>query len=154
MKAQIVSPDHDFEALAAALNNGSWDDPNEMPNYQPESIRSFVSRQDAIMVICYPADAGGQKHLAGVATGRVQHNPADTSRWLFIDEVDVCVNHRRKGAGRAMMQLLFEVAKEQGCDEAWLGVEVDNDGAHQFYRSLYHRGAEGMARPFTGYTFS
>ena len=48
----------------------------------------------------------------------------------------MCADQRRKGAGRAMMNRLFEIARERGCEEVWLGTEVDNIPARALYQSL------------------
>jgi ribosomal protein S18 acetylase RimI-like enzyme len=53
-----------------------------------------------------------------------------------VDEVDVCVEQRLKGVGSLMMRWLIEFARDEGCDEVWLGTEVDNDAANALYRRL------------------
>jgi ribosomal protein S18 acetylase RimI-like enzyme len=53
-----------------------------------------------------------------------------------VDEVDVCSNQRRKGAGKAIMQKLIEIAYEKGCEEVWLGAEAQNMVANALYLSL------------------
>jgi aminoglycoside 6'-N-acetyltransferase I len=62
--------------------------------------------------------------------------PYGKELWLYVDEVDVCANQRKKGAGKLIMQTLIEMAKSVGCEEVWLGTEVENAPANALYRSL------------------
>lgn len=48
-----------------------------------------------------------------------------------------------------MMKELFEIARENGCVEVWLGMEKDNKIAQSFYESLQPTEVE----EFVGYTF-
>jgi ribosomal protein S18 acetylase RimI-like enzyme len=75
--------------------------------------------------------------------------PYDKERWLYVDEVDVCSEQRKKGAGKAIMRKLIEIAEDTGCDEVWLGTEVDNQPANALYRSLDPDEVE----QFIGYTY-
>jgi len=66
-----------------------------------------------------------------------------------VDELDVCANQRKRGAGTAIMQKLLEHAENAGCEEVWLGTEVDNTAANALYSSLNPDEVE----QFIGYTY-
>ena len=61
----------------------------------------------------------------------------------------MCADQRKKGAGKAMMNKLIEIARAQGCEELWLGTEVDNSPANALYKSL---DPDDVAQ-VVGYTF-
>ena len=71
-----------------------------------------------------------------MASSRIEIKPYDQELWLYVDEVDVCSDQRQKGAGKAIMSKLIEIAKDKGCEEVWLGTEVDNLPANALYRLL------------------
>ena len=85
----------------------------------------------------------------GMASGRFEIKPYGQERWLYVDEVDVCADQRQKGAGKAIMQRLIELAEQAGCEELWLGTEVDNAAANALYRSLQPDDVSQVV----GYTF-
>ncbi len=47
------------------------------------------------------------------------------------------------------MKALFDVARDLGCTEAWVGTEHDNDSARGLYANV-----GGEAEPFVMYTFN
>lgn len=55
---------------------------------------------------------------------------------LWVNEVGVSPTHQRRGIGKSLMHALFEVAREIGCVDAWLGTERDNQAAMSLYQSL------------------
>ena len=94
---------------------------------------------------CYSAAS----ELLGIASGRVEIKPYDATQWLYVDEVDVCVNQRRKGAGREIMQALCNYAVNNDCELVWLGTEVDNVAANALYNSMQPDEVDD----FTGYCY-
>jgi ribosomal protein S18 acetylase RimI-like enzyme len=67
---------------------------------------------------------------------------------LYIDEVAVAPAHQRQGVAQRMLDEMFELGRELGCAEAWLGTEADNLPATAFYEV---RGA--APEPFVMYVF-
>lgn len=131
---QITST-HDLARLVAEINDASWDDANDMATHHVDDLAAYLERQDTVFVACHHVD-GTSRTLLGVASGRLEMKPHDRERWLYVDEVDVCADQRRRGAGSAIMARLLQVAREAGCVEVWLGTEVDNDAANALYGSL------------------
>ena len=143
-----ITPSDDLRSLVDEINRASWDDANDMAVYEIDALSAYLHCQDCIFVACHEVVATGRT-LLGIASSRLELKPYENERWLYVDEVDVCVDQRRKGAGKAIMRKLIEVAKDAGCNEVWLGTEVDNDAANVLYRSLNPDSIE----QFVGYTF-
>ena len=67
---------------------------------------------------------------------------------LYVDEVGVAPRMQRRGFARRMLDEMFALGRELGCEEAWLGTEPDNGPARGLYES---RGS--TAGPFVMYVF-
>ncbi len=134
MKVAVISREDDLQKLAQDINDAAWDEANEISQYDGGALLAYLDRQDTLFVACYEEDS--QNTLLGIASGRFEIKPYAHERWLYVDEVDVCANHRQKGVGKAIMQKLIEVAEEADCEEVWLGTEVDNQPANALYLSL------------------
>ena len=130
-----ISLADDLDALARDINACAWDEGNQMSVYDAASLELYLNHQDTLLVTCHRVEATGRT-LAGFASGRFQIKPYDGERWLYVDEVDVCADQRQKGAGATLMQKFIAIAEYHGCEEVWLGTEVDNDAANALYRSL------------------
>ena len=148
MKALVITHDSELAKLVDEINQALWDDANDMVVYDVGSLQAYLQRQDTVFIACHASQAE-KSVLMGIASGRIEIKPYANSNWLYIDEVDVCVDQRRKGAGKCIMKKLFEIAEENGCEEVWLGTEVDNVPANALYRSLNPE--EDLE--FVGYTY-
>ncbi len=148
MIVRTITGEDNLPTLVAQINEASWDEANEMSVYEVEALSAYLERQDTIFIACHEAHAGGET-LLGIASSRIEMKPYDKALWLYVDEVDVCTNHRQRGVGKLMMQKLLEIAEEQGCEELWLGTEFDNVPANALYESL---SPDDIAKVI-GYTF-
>ena len=135
MKAKEITLDDDLHSLVMEINHASWDEANDMSEYDCESLRTYLERMDTVFIACHAAPEQGAA-LLGVASSRIEIKPYAAELWLYVDEVDVCADQRNKGAGKLIMQTLIEIAEREGCEELWLGTEVDNAPANALYRSL------------------
>jgi ribosomal protein S18 acetylase RimI-like enzyme len=145
----VIRPSDDLRRLVAEINAAAWDEANEMGEYEEGALAHYLDQQGNLFVVCHEPVEGGRR-LLGVASARLQVKPYGRERWLYVDEVDVCADQRCRGVGMALMQALMQAAEAAGCDELWLGAEVDNDAANALYRSL---GPEDVAA-VTGYTYA
>lgn len=125
----------DLAALVGEINQARWDNANDMSDYDVASLSTYLARQDTIFVACHET-ADAPRTLLGIASARIETKPYAGETWMYVDEVDVCVDQRRKGAGRAIMEQLIALAAQCGCEEVWLGAEAGNDAANALYRSL------------------
>ncbi len=141
----VISIDDELDAVVRDINAAQWDDANDISEYQVGALRSYLQRQDTVFIVCY----NEARQLTGMASGRIEIKPYDATQWLYVDEVDVCVDHRRKGAGREIMQALTNYAVDRDCELVWLGTEPDNVAANALYKSLQPDETE----PFVGYCY-
>ncbi|MEQ8858613.1 MAG: GNAT family N-acetyltransferase [Pseudomonadales bacterium] len=144
----VVNVEDDLRRLVDDINQASWDQANEISSYAVATLSAYLSRQDTVFLACHDVD-GATTTLLGMASARLEIKPYGNERWLYVDEVDVCADQRRRGAGRALMEKLIELARDAGCEEVWLGTEHDNDAANALYRSL---GPDEVAQ-VVGYTY-
>lgn len=131
----VVTLAADLAALVGEINRAHWDDANDMSEYDVASLSAYLARQDTIFIACHDT-ANVPRTLLGIASARIEVKPYAGETWMYVDEIDVCVDQRRKGAGRAMMQHLIALATEYGCEEVWLGAGAGDDAANGLYRSL------------------
>jgi len=80
----------------------------------------------------------------------------DKAPQLWINEIAVAPTHQRRGFGKAMLRLLFEVGKAHHCTEAWVLTDRLNPAAMALYASV--GGTEGAddegPADSLGYTFA
>ena len=131
----IITIRDDLQRLVDEINQASWDDANEMSRYDVEALSAYLERQDTLFIACHGIGES-DRVLMGIASSRFEFKPYDKERWIYVDEVDVCADQRQKGAGKAMMRKLIEIANDSGCEEVWLGTEVDNQAANALYQSV------------------
>lgn len=96
----------------------------------PQRRAAYLAAPGHMMVVALEGDL-----VVGQCAGVVHHHP-DKPTELYIDEVGTASTHRRQGVARAMLAELFAWGRELGCEEAWLGTELDNDAANALYRGL------------------
>ena len=60
----------------------------------------------------------------------------DKNPEMWINEVGVASTHRSQGLAKKLLQVLFEVGRSLGCDEAWVLTDRDNPAAMRLYSSL------------------
>lgn len=132
---EVITPESNLDRIVADINAASWDEANEMCAYDVEGLLAYLRLEDTVFIVCRDEDEAGT--FLGMASGRLQLKPYGQERWFYCDEVDVCVDQRRKGAGAAMMRKLLSIAYEHDCEELWLGTEIDNVAANGLYRALH-----------------
>jgi ribosomal protein S18 acetylase RimI-like enzyme len=144
----ILTSSDDLSKIVHEINHASWDSANEMSVYDVESLSNYLERQDTLFVTCHDISSDPPT-LLGIASSRIEIKPYGKELWLYVDEVDVCSDQRQKGAGKAIMQKLIEIASERACKEVWLGAEVENMAANALYLSL----KPDTLSQVVGYTF-
>lgn len=89
--------------------------------------------------------------VVGQAAGVVHRHP-DKPTELYVDEVGVAPSHQRQGIARKMLDELFAIGRELGCEEAWVGTEPDNLPARKLYESRPEAGEP--AQDFVMYVYA
>ena len=96
----------------------------------PDLVSGFLADPRHHLVVAI--DAGT---VVGMASA-VDYIHPDKPVELWINEVGVAPTYRRRGVARKLLQRLFELGQELGCDEAWLVTSPDNEPAQGLYRGL------------------
>ncbi|MEZ4606616.1 MAG: GNAT family N-acetyltransferase [Deinococcales bacterium] len=73
--------------------------------------------------------------LVGMASALHYVHP-DKAPQMWINEVGVAPDYRRRGIAKKLLQCLLAHAKDLGCTEAWLLTEEENGAARALYHSL------------------
>lgn len=99
----------------------------------PARVAAYLAEPGHLMVL---AVAAGE--VVGQARGMVHRHP-DLPTELYIDNLGVTPGRRREGIAMRLLDELVDWGKEKGCEEAWVGTEVDNEAARALYEG---RGSE------------
>jgi len=91
-------------------------------------LHDYLRTPGHVMVLALEGDL-----VVGQCAAVIHRHP-DKPTELYVDEVGTAASHRRQGIARAMMDEMFRWGRELGCEEAWLGTELDNDPANGLYR--------------------
>lgn len=132
---KLISRSDNLIRLVESINKADWDEGNEIEEYAVDSLRSYLEKPDTVFLACFHSGIASTG-IAGMASGRFKQKPYGNCKWLYMDEIDTCVNFRRQGVGTAMMLELLSLARQNDCEEVWLGTEQWNDAANKFYESL------------------
>src|SRR4030095_2078597 len=93
----------------------------------PARLAAYVAEPGHLMVV---AVSGGE--VIGQARGMVHRHP-DQPTELYIDNLGVTPARRREGLATRMLDELVDWGRSLGCEEAWVGTEVDNEAARTLY---------------------
>lgn len=127
---KIISMSNNIDAICNQMTADNWAADNEMTNYQPEALKSFLINPKNILLLAYD----GNK-IAGAALAYEVPHP-EGENYLYVHELDTHPDYRRQGVGTMLMKEVLKIAKERGCYELWLGTEDDNVAAQKLYESL------------------
>jgi aminoglycoside 6'-N-acetyltransferase I len=108
----------------------------------PVRLGAYLAEPTHLMVI---ACADGE--VIAQARGMIHRHP-DQPTELYIDNLGVTPAHKRQGVATALLDELAAWGRELGCEEAWVGTEVDNEPARRLYEG---RGSE--AETFVMYVY-
>ncbi len=109
-------------------------------NLRPDQCRAFLASPDNILLLAFDGELA-----VGLTTATVLLHP-DKAPALFVNEVGTRESHLRRGIATSLMQTLFAMARDRGCQGIWLGTEPDNQPALGLYRKL-----GGHEVPFVGF---
>lgn len=73
--------------------------------------------------------------VVGQVQGMVQHH-VDGPPQLYIDNLGVSSNQRRKGIARRLVEEIIAWSHDAGCVETWIVTDLDNHAANSLYQSL------------------
>jgi len=99
----------------------------------PARVAAYLAEPSHLMVL---AVSGGE--VVGQARGIVHRHP-DLPTELYIDNLGVTPARKREGIATRLLDALVAWGREEGCEEAWVGTEPDNEAARTLYQ---RRGSE------------
>lgn len=140
MKVEIIRLEAGDDALVMRVAEDVFDEP-----VRPDRLSAYLRQSGHFMVVA---------RADGVVVGQcaaVIHRHPDKVSELYIDEVGVSPAFQRQGIARKMLDAMFSIGRENGCEEAWVGTEPDNLPA----RALYETREEphGPAESFVMYLY-
>ncbi|RUW59748.1 GNAT family N-acetyltransferase [Mesorhizobium sp. M7A.F.Ca.US.008.03.1.1] len=140
MKMEIVRLYPGDDALVMRVADDVFDEP-----VRPDRLAAYLRESGHFMIVAL-AD--------GVVVGQcaaVIHRHPDKVSELYIDEVGVSPAFQRHGIARKMLDAMFAIGRENGCEEAWVGTEPDNGAARALYES--RKEPHGPAESFVMYVY-
>ena len=108
---------------------------NPMPEVFDHPVRDDLLREFLEDPRHHMAIAVEGESVVGFGSA-VHYVHPDKEPELWINEVGVAPNHRRRGIGRDLVQALLDLAVELGCREAWVLTEGENCAARRLYSLL------------------
>lgn len=96
----------------------------------PQRLHDYLATPGHLMLLAFEGTV-----VVGQCAAVIHRHP-DKPTELYVDEVGTASTHRRQGIARAMVNELLAWGRELGCDEAWLGTELDNEAANALYRTF------------------
>ena len=119
--------------LFNSVRAGTFDNP-----IIPEQARAFLDSDLHKIVV-----AVSLEQVIGIATGVILLHP-DKNPALFVNEVSVHEDFRRRGIARRLSRALIRPAQDRGIKGVWLATEHDNIAARALYRDIGGRETEGI----------
>jgi ribosomal protein S18 acetylase RimI-like enzyme len=95
---------------------------------RPDRLAAYLAQPGHLMILALDHEV-----VVGQCAAVIHKHP-DKVDELYIDEVGTASTHLRQGIARAMLEAMFDWGRELGCEEAWLGTELDNVAANGLYR--------------------
>lgn len=94
----------------------------------PAAVERFLADPTHHLLLAY---AGAQP--VGFVSGVEMTHP-DKGTEMFLYELAVDEDHRRRGIGRALVEALAALARTKGCYDVWVLTEEENEAAVATYR--------------------
>lgn len=126
-----------FSSMAAV-----FDEPSEP--LDDAFLDALLGRSDFWALAAYAGDA-----MAGGLTAHLLPMTRAASFELFIYDIAVLDEHRRKGIGRALVEHLRAEAARANVESVFVAADDEDEHALDFYRAL-----GGEAAPVTMFTFA
>jgi len=92
-----------------------------------ERLAAYLAEPSHVMMVAM----AGERVIGQCAA--VVHRHPDKATELYIDEIGVAPEFKRKGVARRLLEGMLALGKALGCGEAWVGTESDNQPARGLY---------------------
>ncbi|UCI26961.1 GNAT family N-acetyltransferase [Mesorhizobium sp. B2-8-5] len=128
------------DALVMRVADDVFDEP-----VRPDRLAAYLAAPGHSMIVAIV-----DQTVVGQCAAVIHRHPDKVSE-LYIDEVGVAPPFQRQGIARKMLDAMFAVGREHGCEEAWVGTEPDNEPARALYET--RREPHGKAEDFVMYVY-
>lgn len=108
----------------------------------PERLAAYLGDATNLMLLAQAGD------LVVGQVAAVIHRHPDEPTELYIDNLGVAPAFHRQGIARRLVEAMFDLGRELGCQVSWVGTEADNTPARRLYEAL---GSDGEACVFYEY---
>src|SRR3954452_3670601 len=95
----------------------------------PEATERFLANPTHHLLFAFD---GGERAVGMISGVEMTHPDKGTE--MFIYELGVAPEARRRGVATELVRALAGVARESGCYGMWVGTESDNGAAQATYR--------------------
>lgn len=131
MQVDIIrSETHNLRQIASEMQGNKWRELGH--NYTTSYIRKFVDNPDNYFMLAY---LDGQ--VAGMLIAYVQQKMDPKRRKeLYIDELETKPRFQRMGVAKALMEKVFQVARQRNASAVWVLSIHDNLPANKLYRNF------------------
>ncbi|TIL33116.1 GNAT family N-acetyltransferase [Mesorhizobium sp.] len=140
MKMEIRKLFSGDDALVMRVAEDVFDEPVRL-----DRLAAYLREPGHFMIV---ALADGT--VVGQCAAVIHRHPDKVSE-LYIDEVGVAPAFQRQAIATKMLDAMFELGREHGCEEAWVGTEPDNVAAQALYES--RKEPHGPAEAFVMYVY-
>ncbi|RWD31484.1 GNAT family N-acetyltransferase [Mesorhizobium sp.] len=124
MDVEIVRLNPGDGALVMRAAEEVFDEP-----VRPDRLAAYLREPAHFMII-----AVAEGIVVGQCAAVIHRHPDKVSEF-YVDEVGVSPAFQRQGIATKMLDAMFELGREHGCEEAWVGTEPDNIAARALYEA-------------------
>jgi aminoglycoside 6'-N-acetyltransferase I len=128
------------DALVKRVAENVFDEP-----VMPDRLAGYLASPGHFMIVALFDDM-----VVGQCAAVIHRHPDKVSE-LYIDEVGVAPAFQRRGIATRMLDAMFELGREHGCKETWVGTEPDNVAARALYEA--RKEPHGPAEEFVMYGY-
>ena len=93
----------------------------------PAQAAAYAAAPGHLMLLAIDGDL-----VVGQIAGMIHHG-IDRPPELYIDNLGVEPSHQRRGIARSLLEQLVKLGRTEGCTEAWVLTETDNEPARALY---------------------
>ncbi|RWE53947.1 GNAT family N-acetyltransferase [Mesorhizobium sp.] len=140
MDVEIVRLNPGDDALVMRAAEEVFDEP-----VRPDRLAAYLREPAHFMII-----AVAEGIVVGQCAAVIHRHPDKVSEF-YVDEVGIPPAFQRQGIATKMLDAIFELGREHGCEEAWVGTEPDNIAARALYEA--RKEPHGSAEEFVMYVY-
>ena len=103
-------------------------------NIAAPQLDAYLAQSNHKLIVAIVGD-----QVVGQIRGMIHFQP-DEPPHLYVDNLGVAPEQKRKGIAKALFEALTVWAKAEGCVSFWVATETDNHEGNSFYRAIGLKG--------------